>query len=91
LAKLGQGDVMDYYWYAYPEFAALLTLILDTNFTGGFPGIRDKNPSSRGRDLVEVAPHLPHKKFHALCTFIPIIHAGFVGWVVGCTKECING
>jgi wobble nucleotide-excising tRNase len=23
LRKLGQGDVMDYYWYAYPKFPRL--------------------------------------------------------------------
>ena len=27
LRKLGQGDVMDYYWYEYPKFTPTLTLI----------------------------------------------------------------
>jgi len=32
LRKLGQGDVMDYYWYAYLEFAPVCGADLDCTF-----------------------------------------------------------
>ena len=72
LRKLGQGDVMDYYWYAYPKFSPTLTLILGLgHFTGGFLEIRDRNPLLRGRDSARdgshqclVIPHLGHAMIH---------------------------
>jgi len=58
LRKLGQGDVMDYYWYAPSKFAPFLIPILGfTHFTGEFLGIHDKNPSLKGRDLAKAPLH----------------------------------
>lgn len=54
LRKLGQGDVMDYYWCVPPKL--LIPILGFTHFTGGFLEIHDKNPSLRGRDSVKVPP-----------------------------------
>ena len=99
LRKLGQGDVMDYYWYVYPKLAAALILILGSaHSTGGSPVIHGKNPSLRGRDLAKVTPrrylvtsHLLRAIFRIHCIFIFRIHVRLIAPIVKCTKECING
>ena len=98
LRKLGQGDVMDYYWYGYPKFSLTLILILGfAHSIGEFLEIHDKNPSSRGRDSAKDVPHqrlasscLPRTISHSRCIFIPRIHAKFITQTMRCT-ECING
>lgn len=75
-----------------------LTLILGAVYsTGGFPGIRDKNPSLRGRDSVKAAlreyltrSHLSYIMFRIQC-ISPRIHAEPITSITSCTKECING
>jgi len=99
LRKLGQGDVMDYYWYASPKFNPTPILSLRfARFAGGFPGIHDKNPLLRGRDSAKVAPYqslttprLLHAMFYTHCIFITRIHTELVAQIMRYTKECING